>query len=293
MLNSYYDSYCCFRNKHNSGYRILWELTTRCNEGCKFCHVQNTIELNTDQICQVFDKISNLNISDIIFTGGEPLLRKDIFEILEMAKKRKYSIDLCTNGTLINDSVAQKLKEYLSEISVSLDGSYAELYDGIRGVDNGFINVITGIKSLYKFGHDIHLTTVVTNRNYKDIKNIAMLGERLGAKSISYLGLITKFATNIQEALSIKMTNEQLDEIKKDILDLRKSGMRIAINSKRIFSNPCQEDCKAGRNILGITSDGKLLPCILIRSEQYINLREVESIDIDKLSLYNSNHNCI
>lgn len=276
-----YDSYCCFRNKKNEGYRLLWELTTRCNQNCSFCHVKKANELNINEIETIFERLSEIKINDIIFTGGEPLLRKDLFDILKMAKTRHYEIDLCTNGTLIDDNISSELRDYLSEISVSIDGPNADINDNIRGL--GFEKTITGIRSLVRNNHSVHLISVVTQKNYKQITDIANLAETLGAHSLTFLGLVKGYSSNVNEGLVLALKPEEIDNVRSTITNLRKENRTVIINSKRIFPKQPLEVCRAGSNILGLTADGILLQCILHKNGLKLDLKN-HSISKDNLS---------
>lgn len=258
-----YDSYCCFRNKEESGYRILWELTAKCNLDCPFCHVSPTRELTFPQIEAIMHQLKELPVSDIIFTGGEPLLRKDMFDILDLAQRLNFKMDLCTNATLVTEQSAYKLMKYLSEISVSLDGD-AAAHNRSRGSDKAYDRTIKGIRTLIEAGHQVHLTCVVTKYNYQRLPEVFEIAQELGADSLAFLGLIESHIANPEARNGLKLTEEELQQVRETITTLR-SHSSMKVNTKRIFPQVVEERCTAGTRILGITAEGELRKCILLK----------------------------
>ena len=269
-----YDSICCFRNRHQNGYRILLEITDKCNANCVFCHWRDKSSLSLEQIKTIINNLKEITIHDIIITGGEPLLHNEIFEILEWLKTSGIECDLCTNGIMINEEIAEKLSKYLSEISISLDTSKPEVYDMLRGTKNGFDRVINGIKCLNQWGIDVHLTCVVNKENQSEVENIVKLSRSLQIHSISFLGLITEVAKRREETENIALTEDEKCSFMNKIKELRKKYFDILINTKRM--DQCEKEiCRAGKNILGITSEGKIMGCIMRREKQFDILNEV------------------
>ena len=136
---------------------LFWECTLKCNLGCQHCGSScgfgktSREELSTDEIKKVFDTIAeDFNPKQIIIavTGGEPLLRKDIFEVMKYANELGFSWGMVTNGTLICPEIVGKMKEArMSTISVSLDG-LEKNHNWLRCNENGFKNTTNGIKLL-------------------------------------------------------------------------------------------------------------------------------------------------
>lgn len=283
-----YDSYCCFRNKKNSGFRILWELTTKCNLACPFCHVSPTRELNFPQIEAIMLDLKQLPIDDIIFTGGEPLLRKDIFDILELGQRLGFNMDLCTNATLVTESIAHKLHNFLSEVSVSLDGD-DQAHNQSRGSDKAYDRTVRGIRTLVEAGHQVHLTCVVTKYNYNCLSTVLQIAEELKADSLAFLGLIESHMANTAIRVDLSLNEEELQAVRNSISLLR-SRSSIRVNTKRIFPHMAEEVCMAGNRILGITAEGELRKCILL-TDQFIHDFKRGSFDAEQLNVLTA-HKC-
>lgn len=267
-MNRGYDSICCFRNRHEDGYRILLEITNRCNENCVFCHAKDKNELSLEDIKTIIDNLGGIKIHDVILTGGEPVLHRELLDILDWFKQQGIECDLCSNGTLIDEEFANKLHSYLTEISISLDTVNPSVYDALRGTKNGLEKVLTGIKKLQKAGIDVHLTNVLTKENYEEIENVIQMAQALKVHSISFLAVITDIAKNKDYTEEIALSKEEKARAMEIIKQYRETSDNLIINTKRMCE--CMgERCRAGENILGITSEGKLLGCIMHREKEF------------------------
>lgn len=128
-------------------YSISWNLTKRCNLNCDHCYLDadfrgglRTDELDTQQCFKVIDQIAEVNPNAfLILTGGEPLLRPDIYEIIRYAADKKFMVVLGTNGTLINHANAVKIKEAGAHgVGISIDSMDPGKHDKFRGVQNAW-----------------------------------------------------------------------------------------------------------------------------------------------------------
>ncbi len=264
-----YDSICCFRSNIDDKYRILWEITSKCNSKCKFCHFKGEDETTIEDVRIIVNNIKQLPIKDIILTGGEPLLNKDIFIIIDELRQNGFNVDLCSNGTFISKKLAKKIKNRLSEISISLDTTNANQYSYLRGI-NGLQKVYKSIENLVELEVEVHLTFVITNTNLDEMFKVAEKASELKVHSISYIALIESIAQN-REFILNNSAYDRKEIIMDKIKDIRKSFPSLIINTKHLC-NPNNEICKAGKNILAITSDKKLISCIMKKNEKYIDI---------------------
>lgn len=146
-------------SEHPKLTNLFWETTLRCNAFCKHCgsrageNINIEEELTTDEIKNVLKSIADKYNTESIFlniTGGEPLVRKDLFEVMEYASKLGYKWGMVTNGILIDDNIIQKMKDTnLSNISISLDG-LENTHDNFRGTKGSYSKIIENIKKLKK-----------------------------------------------------------------------------------------------------------------------------------------------
>ena len=166
---------------------VAWEVTRRCNLSCKHCRAvaedhpyEN--ELDTEASFKLLDQIREVGQPIIILTGGEPLLRDDIFDIASYGTKIGLRMVMAPNGTLITKENAKKMKESgIKRISVSLDGSTPESHDNFRGLKNAYVNSLKGIAIAKQAGIEFQINTVITKTNLDEIPKILSLAEKLGA----------------------------------------------------------------------------------------------------------------
>jgi heme b synthase len=166
---------------------VAWETTRRCNLSCKHCRAvaedhpyEN--ELTTRQAYTLLDQIREVGTPIIILTGGEPLLREDIFDIAAYGNRIGLRMVMAPNGTLLTPEIVEKLKQSgIQRISVSLDGASPQTHDDFRGLDRAFDDAIRGIKFAKAAGLEFQINTTITKTNLKEIPAILKLAENLGA----------------------------------------------------------------------------------------------------------------
>ena len=158
---------------------IRISLTKRCNLKCFYCHREGELlhdgipkEINTSEIDSILKASSDLGIDRVRFTGGEPLVRKDIVDVISVASKYMKDISLSTNGSLLAP-IAKDLKEAgLNRINVTLNSLHPEVYASMVGADV-FHDVIAGIEGAHDVGiAPIKINMVVVKRNYKEIPDM-------------------------------------------------------------------------------------------------------------------------
>lgn len=151
------------------------EMTYCCTCRCGFCErwkvgpklAKN--ELTTAQWKRFLTQARRLGVKNIGFTGGEPLLKKDIFQIARFAKKLGFNITLATNGTLVNQKNAKKIAAIFDSVAISMDGTNAQTHDAIRGV-RGVYNLATNaIRLLKEEGITVTVNLVITQKNFMEI----------------------------------------------------------------------------------------------------------------------------
>ncbi|MBU2261325.1 MAG: heme b synthase [Proteobacteria bacterium] len=166
---------------------VAWEVTRSCNLACGHCRASALRgpypgELGTEKCLQLLDEIAAVAKPVIILTGGEPLLRKDIYDIAAYGNRKGLRMVLATNGTFVTEAVANRMIEAgIRRVSVSLDGPDAGSHDAFRGVPGAFAEALTGIAAMKKAGLDFQINTTITRANLAQIREIHDLAHRLGA----------------------------------------------------------------------------------------------------------------
>ncbi len=179
-------------------YLISWNLTRQCNLECGHCYIDageksGKAELTTEAARLVIDEIAELNPEGpmLVMTGGEPLLRKDIFELIEYASSKGIMPTLGTNATEIDDALALRLrKSGIAGLGISIDSSSAKGHDDFRGIEGAWQKSIEGAKAIRRAGLPFQLQFTVTRDNAEEIEEAALLAKKLGAVGINYFFLI-------------------------------------------------------------------------------------------------------
>ncbi|UCF14708.1 MAG: radical SAM protein [Phycisphaerales bacterium] len=155
---------------------VVWNITGACNLKCVHCYNDSGTcagdELSTDEAKKALDSLAEFGVPSVLFSGGEPLMRPDLFELIEYACQRGLRTVISTNGTLIKAAMAKRIKEYgVSYVGISLDG-IGETNDKFRGVAGAFDNAVQGIKNCQDAGVRIGLRLTLTKKNVQDLESL-------------------------------------------------------------------------------------------------------------------------
>lgn len=166
---------------------VAWELTRNCNLNCIHCRAAadkgpHEGELDTQACFDVLDEIRIVGKSVVILTGGEPLLRPDIFDIARYGNAKGLRMVMATNGTLITEENAKEMvASGIQRVSVSLDGVSAQTHDRFRKVEGAFDGALQGIAWIKKAGLDFQINTTITQQNFAELPRIQDMAVELGA----------------------------------------------------------------------------------------------------------------
>jgi len=168
---------------------VVWNYTKLCNLRCKHCYESAgpeaaEDELTTEEAKRAVDEFEDAGVVAIAFSGGEPLLRKDIFEVAGYAKSKGFFTSVATNGTIITREVAKKMKGVFGYAEISLDG-FEEVHDRFRGGPGSWKRTCEGIKNCVAEGIDTCVALTATRYNLQEIpKLIDFVEQKLGAKRV-------------------------------------------------------------------------------------------------------------
>jgi radical SAM protein with 4Fe4S-binding SPASM domain len=171
------------------GYPIhpVYEVTSNCNLRCLHCHARGGEkagkELNTKEAKGVIENLAEVpEFRTLVFTGGEPLVRKDIFELLAFASNIGFNTVVATNATLITEEIARKLKcSGVEGIAASIDFVRPEEHDAYRGMKGAFKAALRGIENANKVGMYIQINTTISKRNLNQLTGLLKLADRINA----------------------------------------------------------------------------------------------------------------
>lgn len=187
---------------HRRKMRLLfWESTIRCNLSCAHCRRMETDEaadsdLTTIQAKGLIDQIAQMGqvqgfMPILVFSGGEPLCRKDIFGLVHYAAAAGIKPALATNGTLIDDEIARQIKAAgVERVSVSLDGATGQIHNKLRNLEGSFESAVHGIGCLHRCGVPFQINMTITRHNAHQVDDIFVLAEKLGAVAVHLFMLV-------------------------------------------------------------------------------------------------------
>jgi radical SAM protein with 4Fe4S-binding SPASM domain len=265
----------------------VWEMTTACNLHCIHCHASGgeraPNELSTEEAKRLFDQLADVpEFRMLAFTGGEPLVRPDLFELLAYAQALGFANTMATNATLINDQVARRLRDCGVVIAaVSLDGFDPATHDAIRGLPGAFDAAVRGMEALRKAGILLHVNITAMEYNMDQLDDLMTLVDRLGTGILLMYQLVpVGRGQGIGEAALDLGANERLirfmahaQRTTRAIMEpvagpqywpflLQRSGIRggpLLRLAKAVFHG-----CSAGRGFVYIKPNGDVWPCPFI-----------------------------
>ncbi len=166
---------------------VAWEVTRSCNLACVHCRASSILgpyngELNTAACRKLIDGMAAFSQPVVILTGGEPLLREDIFEIASYGTGKGLRMVMATNGTLVSEEIVRRMIESgIKRVSVSIDGADAGSHDRFRRVPGAFDGSMRGIEAMKKAGMEFQINTTITQANLGQMSAIHDLALRIGA----------------------------------------------------------------------------------------------------------------
>jgi radical SAM protein with 4Fe4S-binding SPASM domain len=255
---------------------ISWNMTLRCNLQCPHCYIDaggnaGKKELTTAQGKLLIDQIAEVSRPLLIFSGGEPLLRPDICELARYATEKGLTVAMGTNGTLINDTVARKLKSAgVKAVAVSIDSHVPELHDTFRGQTGAWEQALQGIDACIRSGIRAQVNTTVTPQNFDEIDRIIDLAGEHGASSFHLFFLVPAGRGanigDISPDMYEDLISRVLDTVIQDRLPLRirpvcaPQFIRIA-STKGYDLKEWGRGCIAGLSYCRIYPTGEVTPC--------------------------------
>lgn len=251
---------------------IQLSLTSRCNLKCIYCYATERSEiknrLRLQDFIAVIDEVNEMSEhSDIVLTGGEPLLSEYTREIAEYAKKRGNQVQLLTNGLLINDKNAKQISEIFDLIKISMDGSTAEIHEFHRG-HGTFHATLRAIEILLQNNAPLQIAMTVTRKNIHDIGSMV---DKFGSRmTFAPLFLAGRARKNKKLAISGREYYNGLSSVTGvNPLSYLCSSLATAKN-RRIMK------CAIGEAEISISETGNVYPCQLLHFPQFLagNIRE-------------------
>lgn len=174
---------------------VVWNSTKTCNLKCRHCYMSSDNkkyqnELTTQEAKSFIDDLADFHVPVLLFSGGEPLIRPDFFELAEYAQAKGVRPTLSTNGTLITREVAQRIKDIgVGYVGISLDG-LQDVNDQFRGVEGAFQKAMAGIQNCVAVGQRVGLRFTINHHNIQELENIFDFIERENINRVCFYHLV-------------------------------------------------------------------------------------------------------
>jgi len=215
---------------------VVWNVTKACNLRCIHCYAKADNnpapdELTTEEGFKLLEDLAQFGVPVILFSGGEPLVRPDILDLIHKAVSLGLRTVISTNGVLIDHSLAKELKKLgVSYVGISLDG-WKEVHDKFRGVKGSFEKVISAIEACKKEGLKVGLRFTMSKLNAKEIPKVFTLVEELKIPRVCFYHLVYsgRGSKLIEQDLSHEETRYWVDYIIDKTKDLHTKGLKAEV----------------------------------------------------------------
>ena len=199
---------------------VVWNVTRRCNLKCRHCYAQATASAGPEELARaealaLLQDLRDFGVPVVLFSGGEPLMREGLLDLVAWTVKAGMRAVISTNGTLIDRDTARRLKDLaLSYVGISLDGTEAT-HDAFRGAPGSFAAALEGVRRLKEVGLKVGLRFTISRLNHREIPDIFDLVEDLDLPRVCFYHLVYtgRGSRLVDQALSHEETREVVDLI--------------------------------------------------------------------------------
>lgn len=256
---------------------VSWNLTGRCNLLCPHCYLNansqlkaRNSELSIEEARFVIDELSYLNTCImLILSGGEPMLREDIFEIVRYASEAGFINVLGSNGTLLTEENQRLLKEAgLKGIGISIDSTDKRYHDSFRGLEGAWEMSISALRRAKEMGMETQMDVTITDKNLHEIEDFVSLGISLSVKAVNFFFLVCT-----GRAMKTDISGYNYEDALRRIVRVSLSEKRVMVKARcapHIYRVLYEEGfeipegtrgCLAGRHYMRIDPEGNVTPC--------------------------------
>lgn len=259
---------------------LAWEITGKCNLNCIHCRSSSSMgsdqgDFTFEEAKALIDDITSFSKPVVVLSGGEPLLREDVFDIAAYGTEKGLRMAMATNGSLINDEVCGRIKESgIRIVSLSLDGSTAKIHDDFRQQPGAFQDTLRAAEYFRKHDIEFLINSSFTKRNQDDIPNVYQLAKEIGAVAW-YMFMIVPMGRG-EELMAELISKEDYEDILKwhFEMELEEKEMLVRPTCAPHYYRIVQQEAKAKgldferRNLKFGTGGGK--GCIAAQSIAFI-----------------------
>ena len=270
---------------------LFWESTIKCNLACAHCRRIDSDDtsykdLSTEQGENLIEQLAALGKEQsmmpmLVFSGGEPLCRDDLFELISRAGELGIIPALATNGTMINPAAAERIRDSgIKRVSVSLDGATADVHDRLRQLPGSFEKALEGIGHLREQKVPFQINMTLTKHNAHQIEDVYNLAKSLGAVAV-HIFMLVPVGCGRSLADTDMLSPEQYEQKMLEIYKLdsrgelqlkvtcgphyerviREQGLSTSIKTGRGGHSGTSRGCLAGLGVLFVGHQGDVFPC--------------------------------
>ena len=240
------------------------DITWRCNERCVHCYLDHDApgEMTTAEIKDVLRQLAESGTFFLSISGGEPLFRRDCFEILEYARALRFNVKLKTNAVMIGPKEAERLKELgIEQIQISIYSHRPEIHDAITKLPGSLRRSLDAIQRLKAYGLKVSISNVMMRHNYSDSKSVQQLAKELGV-DFHIDPTITPKINGDRSILSLGISDSELREV-------FRTEEFVGDVAEYCTPGPVPDDsvldgysCSAGHTLIYISPFGDVYPCV-------------------------------
>jgi len=201
----------------------IWEATQACDLACVHCRasaqpLRSSLELSTTEAQKLIDQIAEMQVPVFVITGGDPLKRPDIYDLVGYATSHRVRTSLTPSATplLTREAIAELQRRGLARLAVSLDGSTAEIHDAFRRVPGSFDCTLQAVGWARDLGLQVQINTTITGRNLADFESLVRLLESLDIALWSVFFLVPTGRGQLQDLISA----EEFEEVFAKLYDI-------------------------------------------------------------------------
>lgn len=302
-------------------YQIVWNITHACNFNCIHCYEnagkKDNNELSTEEIFDGIDKLANLGVAALAFSGGEPSIHPDINKIIKYAKDKGMHVSMATNGYIYSDyEKVQELKNLgLNFVQISLDGLNPKTHDEFRQVPGSWEHAVQAIKNFIKAGIYTGVSTTVTQKNKEEVPEMIKFLNDLGidwfmlynfiptgkGSQISNIDLSPEerfellnliYTENINADINVMTTAPQFADVAIHTYD---ENQMIPTHFYNVnYTNPAMKQlaqfiggCGAGRFYISMEPNGDIYPCVFFPHDKEVKLGNIKEDTLENLWIDN------
>lgn len=255
-------------------FHMVWLATDRCNARCAHCSSNSSVrspdELGTAEACDLVEQLADAGVVDLAISGGEPLLRRDLFEVIEHARGHGLAVGVGSNGALLREETARRLAASgVNRFQVSLDG-LAESHDALRRWQGLFERAVRSVQLAQRAGLRTHVCCTINRLNWQTLTELTEYVAGLGVARLNFSRYVpTGRGTDALDLrpdewrAAIELCQELRERYSGRLEIVTHLAQQILVDGG-VRDLPGFIGCQAGVGQGAVTSNGTLLPCVLL-----------------------------